>query len=76
MKGERTCGWCGDYESQHDERGCKICRGMSSPWDRGKYRCDRFYATREEASLAKGSLGSARRARRDDDGTGTNMAQE
>lgn len=25
--------WCGDYRSHHDERGCKVCRGSTAPWD-------------------------------------------
>lgn len=43
----RSCAWCGDYEDQHDENGCRICGRYQ--WEQGEYRCDRFYETHEEA---------------------------
>ena len=31
-KSKRICE-CGDYEHQHDDRGCLICRTSTAPWD-------------------------------------------
>lgn len=39
----RECLWCGDWESQHNDRGCVICGRY--PWERGIYRCDGFIGT-------------------------------
>ncbi len=46
------CAWCGDYEYQHDETGCTVCRAEKHPWDRGPYRCDKFYTDYDEATAA------------------------
>lgn len=55
MNATRTCAWCGDYEFEHDERGCRLCRGASqpAPWERPPYGpCDRFYKSSAEAEAA------------------------
>ncbi len=45
----RECAWCGDYEDQHNEKGCRICGGR--PWEKRAYYCDKFYETHEDAEV-------------------------
>lgn len=33
---------CGDYRHEHDDRGCKVCRSMPTPWSP---RCESFRLT-------------------------------
>lgn len=41
---------CGEYRDQHDEKGCKICRNSTAPWD-GCVKF-RFFRRANEEELA------------------------